>query len=618
MKKAILFCLILTLLASFAYAAVDDDDEDGVSNENDICPNSQTNIVDQLGCSCAQKTESNCNSLYPGALCCVPDNDPCTENCGIINGVSACNAPIACPLGNYNQPQQCTGCAYGNACYPLWTAKCVNGRNFLCAAQNQIIDIGSCTQPTSNPNNYGIDGNAPSCEYYEVCLDKLYKYAQEAIDCCDSNILNNAECDFAKANSNNDPIKCKALYIIKSAPNIISNVIGNVGSICPQANRAANCAYYKVCYDKLYNYVQEALDCCENNKLNNPECDFAKANSNNNAQTCSVLYLIIKSPIIVPNVIGNAGNCTQQPGCQGCVYQNICYPVGTERCVNGRNFVCTSQNQIEDTGSCAHGTQGCQGCVYQNICYPVGTERCVNGRNFLCAAQNQIEDIGSCAQITGSGNNIKRPCANTNAIYYPSDTVCMDKWPNTNGVVSMSVKFTDFDDNINYYGNVDSCIYYEVCSDELDKYVQEAVDCCESNNKNDVECQYAKGNSGNNPKKCKALYLIKSAELGKYNPTSNTAGPCCASGTYPEWQWWCDSITSSQNLYYGRCDPPPMQGYPPSPMASIISQMPCTPDPKFSSPNIASNSCASTLFPPTSLSVENMKFRGCTVDSGIL
>src|SRR3989338_3495619 len=396
MKKAILFCLILTLLASFAYAAVDDDDEDGVSNENDICPNSQTNIVDQLGCSCAQKTESNCNSLYPGALCCVPDNDPCTENCGIINGVSACNAPIACPLGNYNQPQQCTGCAYGNACYPLWTAKCVNGRNFLCAAQNQIIDIGSCTQPTSNPNNYGIDGNAPSCEYYEVCLDKLYKYAQEAIDCCDSNILNNAECDFAKANSNNDPIKCKALYIIKSAPNIISNVIGNVGSICPQANRAANCAYYKVCYDKLYNYVQEALDCCENNKLNNPECDFAKANSNNNAQTCSVLYLIIKSPIIVPNVIGNAGNCTQQPGCQGCVYQNICYPVGTERCVNGRNFVCAAQNQIEDTGSCAHGTQGCQGCVYQNICYPVGTERCVNGRNFLCVAPNQIEDKGHC------------------------------------------------------------------------------------------------------------------------------------------------------------------------------------------------------------------------------
>ena len=39
MKKAILFCLILTLLASFAYAAVDDDDEDGVSNEKDIFPN---------------------------------------------------------------------------------------------------------------------------------------------------------------------------------------------------------------------------------------------------------------------------------------------------------------------------------------------------------------------------------------------------------------------------------------------------------------------------------------------------------------------------------------------------------------------------------------------------
>ncbi len=61
------------------YAAVPDADKDGVPDAEDNCPNSDSNVVDQFGCTCPQK---NCPS----------DNNPCTDDCGIINGLPTCGA----------------------------------------------------------------------------------------------------------------------------------------------------------------------------------------------------------------------------------------------------------------------------------------------------------------------------------------------------------------------------------------------------------------------------------------------------------------------------------------------------------------------------------------------
>lgn len=96
MKRG-LFLYILTfslvalslLLISVSFAAVPDADFDGVPNENDKCPNSQTTTVDQFGCSCEQKN-------------CASDNNVCTDDCSVINGIPACaytNNRNSCPGG---------------------------------------------------------------------------------------------------------------------------------------------------------------------------------------------------------------------------------------------------------------------------------------------------------------------------------------------------------------------------------------------------------------------------------------------------------------------------------------------------------------------------------------
>src|SRR3989344_4153776 len=81
MKKSgliLLFLVLALIIVSNVFAAVEDEDGDGVSDENDRCPNSGgTTDVDQFGCSCEQA--------------CVDDNNPCTDTCVITNGLASCN-----------------------------------------------------------------------------------------------------------------------------------------------------------------------------------------------------------------------------------------------------------------------------------------------------------------------------------------------------------------------------------------------------------------------------------------------------------------------------------------------------------------------------------------------
>ena len=94
MKKHAAFYILFTLLlAVISYAAVPDSDQDGVPDSEDQCLDSGTNVVDQFGCSCAQKN-------------CPNDNNPRTHDCSIIDGLPTCkstNNNNPCPNGNcYN------------------------------------------------------------------------------------------------------------------------------------------------------------------------------------------------------------------------------------------------------------------------------------------------------------------------------------------------------------------------------------------------------------------------------------------------------------------------------------------------------------------------------------
>src|SRR3989338_4501827 len=88
-KSVLLFVLVLPLILTISHA-VPDADSDGVPDEDDRCPNSDTTIVDQFGCACSQKN-------------CVADDNPCTDDCRAINGIAVCryinNDANSCPNG---------------------------------------------------------------------------------------------------------------------------------------------------------------------------------------------------------------------------------------------------------------------------------------------------------------------------------------------------------------------------------------------------------------------------------------------------------------------------------------------------------------------------------------
>ena len=95
--------------------------------------------------------------------------------------------------------------------------------------------------------------------------------------------------------------------------------------------------------------------------------------------------------------------------------------------------------------------------------------------------------------------------------YYPVDSPCQDIWPNAT---------TD-------------CQEFEVCHPDLDYIVAEAVDCCDGTPTSGSACAYACNNSGENKKKCRGLYIIKSfGPEAKYMQGYALFKACCSG--YPE------------------------------------------------------------------------------------
>ncbi len=103
-----LYILVFLLLTILSNAAVPDSDKDGVPDSDDRCSNSETTQVDQFGCSCAQKTLSDCKSKFPNAVCCAPDNNPCTDDC-IADNVGR----VSCSYFPNEKPCQGGYCSQG-------------------------------------------------------------------------------------------------------------------------------------------------------------------------------------------------------------------------------------------------------------------------------------------------------------------------------------------------------------------------------------------------------------------------------------------------------------------------------------------------------------------------
>lgn len=119
MKKGVLIAFFLVVFASFSYAGEDDADFDGVPDYADQCPYSDTTVVGQFGCSCAQK---NCPS----------DNNECTDDCSVIDGLASCTFT--------NNNRQCQG------------GYCANGRCVTSGITYTLYDPNNCNPVIGSGN----------------------------------------------------------------------------------------------------------------------------------------------------------------------------------------------------------------------------------------------------------------------------------------------------------------------------------------------------------------------------------------------------------------------------------------------------------------------------------
>ena len=143
MKKGVLLFLFLSILLVPFSASVPDADLDGVPDANDNCPNSDSTVVDQFGCTCEQKN-------------CITDDNPCTDDCGIVRGLPSC--------GTFYNKNTCPGgyCVNGK-CELLVSEKVTcksNGAISLfvdCASdKGRCSGFGKCTVSVSGVKNEKI------------------------------------------------------------------------------------------------------------------------------------------------------------------------------------------------------------------------------------------------------------------------------------------------------------------------------------------------------------------------------------------------------------------------------------------------------------------------------
>ncbi|MAG91862.1 hypothetical protein CMO83_04245 [Candidatus Woesearchaeota archaeon] len=148
MKKNVFLLILVFLISVNISYAVPDDDQDGVPNAEDQCPNSDTTEVDQFGCSCSQKT-------------CPSDNNVCTNDCSVVNGLPTCgsvnNRKPCNNGGGYCSGGSCVPCGgSGEPCCPTTPATPPCLGSLICSS-------GTCQPPGGSGSCTDSDGGK---EYY--------------------------------------------------------------------------------------------------------------------------------------------------------------------------------------------------------------------------------------------------------------------------------------------------------------------------------------------------------------------------------------------------------------------------------------------------------------------
>jgi len=131
----------------------------------------------------------------------------------------------------------------------------------------------------------------------------------------------------------------------------------------------------------------------------------------------------------------------------------------------------------------------------------------------------------------------KNKCKETSSLYFPEDTICNKKWPSTDGK-EIFINTKDY-----------SCNLVEVCSEELDPIIEEAIDCCDGSILTDKKkanaCILANKNSNGNSKRCQGLYIINGLGANAIFLQDYFEAEMCCAGV--------DSLcTNPNNLYKAR------------------------------------------------------------------
>lgn len=131
----------------------------------------------------------------------------------------------------------------------------------------------------------------------------------------------------------------------------------------------------------------------------------------------------------------------------------------------------------------------------------------------------------------------KSTCQSTKTFYFPEDTICNKKWPSKDGKV-IDINSPDY-----------SCNLVEVCNEDLDFMIEDAINCCDgtplTEKRKSNACNFANKFSNKNSKKCQGLYLIKALSGDQIYMQDYFEAEMCCYGVE-------ELCTDSTNLYTAR------------------------------------------------------------------
>jgi len=383
MKKGVLLGFFLVLFVSMSYASVPDADFDGVPDESDNCQNSHTTEVDQFGCDCIQKG-------------CIPDKNPCTDDCGVINALAACNVPNnnQCQ-GGYCQAGKCVGhLKCGVDSFSVWN-ECASGYRQAKWRCYDGLEYYQATSSSCKPYETWKKYATEDCEGRCTTFSEPIKNITEKVTCVFMNSKTFQRC-YSNDNSN---IKCAGVeYCTTEFSGFPGSKIDWLSSCKGFATTIVDGKGEKISFecakDKSLIFYVKPTTIVPGNKV---VAGVADAVPNSGI----FLYLTDKSTgeLVYSNFfLGSAdpkGYWNQEY--DSTFWEPRSYTANVEVAgflSNKADFIVTKPSKVEGVQvsinpfTAVRPSTSCSGCVYDGVCYSTGTSACVSGRLLECESDN--------------------------------------------------------------------------------------------------------------------------------------------------------------------------------------------------------------------------------------